>query len=158
MHCCPTAQLRERLYSRLMPDPATGCLLWTGYVGDDGYGRTSVNGRTRLVHRVIWELDNGPVPDGLQLDHVKARGCAYRHCANVAHLEPVTQWVNLLRGETIVAVCAAKESCGNGHEFDLFNTYWTPGGRRQCRACRAAAARDFRRRNPGKHARATAGR
>jgi hypothetical protein len=89
--------VRQRLYARLELDEATGCLLWTGYVGKSGYAQIGVNGRQRLIHRVAWELDNGPIPDGLVIDHVYERGCRYRHCANVVHLEPVTQALNIRR-------------------------------------------------------------
>lgn len=102
----------------------------------DGYGRISVGNRNRLVHRVAWELDNGPIPEGLTIDHVKARGCRHKTCANVRHLEPVTCKVNVLRGETVTAANAAKTHCGNGHPFDEANTYWRPDGKgRDCRAC-----------------------
>ena len=86
--------LRERLYGRLAPcaDPACGCTcrLWTLCVSKKGYGQISVKGKPQLVHRVAWELENGPVPDGLTIDHVWDRGCRHKHCAHVAHLEPVT--------------------------------------------------------------------
>jgi hypothetical protein len=53
-------------------------------------------GNTRVVayaHRVAWELEHGPVPDGLTLDH----RCCVRHCVNPAHLEPVSHKVNCQR-------------------------------------------------------------
>lgn len=82
--------LRERLLSRLIIDPDSDCLLWTGCLNSRGYGVIGVNGRRELVHRVAWELEHGPIAEGLTIDHVHAAGCRYKHCANVAHLEPVT--------------------------------------------------------------------
>lgn len=38
------------------------------------------------AHRFAWELQNGPVPDGLQVDHV----CRVRSCQNPRHLDVVT--------------------------------------------------------------------
>lgn len=93
--------LRERLESRLVADPATGCLLWQGCLNSRGYGCISVGGRIQLVHRVAWELENGPIPDGLPLDHGHARGCRHKHCANVAHLEPVTTAENNYRSNAV---------------------------------------------------------
>lgn len=90
--------LRDRIAAGVVADPATGCLLWQGLTGrTGGYGRISVGNRDVYVHRVAWELENGPVPDGFELDHVYARGCRYRHCVNVAHLELVTRRVNVER-------------------------------------------------------------
>ena len=90
--------LRERLFSQLIIDPS-GCVLWTGTCDRDGYGQISVYGRYQKVHRVMFEMFDSPIPEGLQLDHVKARGCTHRNCANVAHLEPVTLQENSRRGD-----------------------------------------------------------
>lgn len=94
--------VRERLYSRLVPDEATGCLLWTGCLNSRGYGVISVEGERQLVHRVAWQLDNEPLAEGLTIDHVHDRGCRHKHCANVAHLEPVTGAENTRRGRTVL--------------------------------------------------------
>lgn len=122
---------RERLFSRLIIDPDTGCLLWTGHKTHDGYGLISIHGTNRVVHRVMYNLFAEPIPDGLELDHL----CTVRHCASVPHLEPVNHWTNLLRGTTPSALNARKTHCKHGHPFDLLNTYWTPQGHRQCRTC-----------------------
>ena len=122
--------LRERLFSRLIIEPQTGCLLWTGAISGTGYGYISLPGRKLVrVHRAMYELFVGPIPDGLYLDHL----CRVRHCAAPAHLEAVTPRVNTLRGESPSA--SAGEKCTRGHDFDLINTYWTPDGKRRCRAC-----------------------
>ena len=89
-----TTLLRHRLLSRLVADRQTGCLLWQGCVNSKGYGVISDGGKRYLVHRKAWELANGPIPDGLTIDHVYDRGCRHKNCANVAHLEPVTQAEN----------------------------------------------------------------
>jgi hypothetical protein len=144
----------ERLYPRLEPcaDPACncdGCLLWPGNRNLKGYGQIKVNGRQRKVHRVAWELENGPVPDGLVIDHVKDRGCRHRNCANVAHLEPVTNRENLLRGHfSGRGRNAGKTHCDQGHEFTEANTYVIPStGHRACRTCRRDWDSDRRERN-----------
>ncbi len=131
--------LRDRLFSRLMIDPS-GCVLWTGAVNSGGYGTIWSDGRNRLVHRVMYEMFAGPIPDGLQLDHL----CRVRHCAAPAHLEPVTVRVNLFRGQTPAAANAAKAQCPRGHAYDLLNTYRNPQGRRECRACNRESSRRYR--------------
>lgn len=117
-----------------------GCWQWAGSIqAESGYGyiRLSPTKRSR-VHRVAYESIVGPIPDGLQLDHL----CRNRACLNPAHLEPVTSRVNTLRGMTVTAANAAKTHCINGHEFTPANTYVNPRrGNRSCRACSAASAR-----------------
>ena len=71
----------------------TGC--WThDQVNQYGYGRAHHKGRTVTVHRAVYEELVGPIPEGLQLDHL----CRNRACYNPAHLEPVTQTENIRRG------------------------------------------------------------
>jgi hypothetical protein len=71
-------------------DPQTGCWNWLLHVSDFGYGVLTVSGKTRRAHVVSYELKNGPVPNGLQLDHI----CRNRTCINPDHLEPVTPAIN----------------------------------------------------------------
>lgn len=106
------------------------CWLWTGYIADTGYGQFA-SGHTRLAHRISYQLVVGPIPEGLQIDHL----CRVRHCVNPLHLEPVTQRENLLRGETITARNAAKTHCPRGHAYTAENTYVRPRGSRECRTC-----------------------
>jgi len=75
-------------------DEDTGCWNWNRYKTGLGYGVTSVNRKPRAAHRVYWERENGPVPEGLELDHL----CRNPSCVNPAHLEAVTRAVNLQRG------------------------------------------------------------
>lgn len=138
--------LREWLYGQLVPDPDTGCLLWTAGKDGKGYGRVNLDGRSRLVHTVTWELDNGAVPDGLELDHVRARGCVHRHCANTAHLEPVTHAENLRRAQVIEHLAELRRSithCPRNHPYDEANTY-TWHGMRRCRTCKREDMRRYR--------------
>ena len=131
--------LHERLFSRLIPcpDPGCECLLWPGFTNNRGYGRIRIGvGTQGYVHRLAWELQKGPIPDGLTIDHVKSRGCRHRHCANIAHLEPVTVRENAMRGNTVIAINAAKAHCPRGHPYDAANTLFTRRGARYCRACK----------------------
>lgn len=62
------------------------CLTWTGTTNEKGYGSLRANGPMVLAHRFAWELSNGPIPDGLVVDHI----CHNRACVNVDHLRLAT--------------------------------------------------------------------
>jgi len=114
-----------------------GCWRWTRGHTAPGYGEISIDSRMKAVHRLAYELWVGPIPPGLVIDHVAARGCVHRDCINPEHLEPVTNSENLSRAPNNPAVRAAKRThCKNGHEFTPENTYVRPDdGARVCRAC-----------------------
>lgn len=120
-----------RLLSKAIRDPTTGCLLWQGCT-EKGYGRVKHNGKSRWAHIVSYELQVGPVPPGKVLDHT----CRTRPCIEPTHLEPVTDVVNTMRGESPTAKHARKTHCPKGHPYDEENTYRRPGGGRDCRACK----------------------
>lgn len=106
------------------------CQEWDGTLDAKGYGRIWHEGRWALAHRVIYEREVGPIPDGLTLDHV----CRNHACVNVDHLEPVTHRENVLRGEGPTAMNAAKTVCVRGHS--LADAYVIPSsGSRRCREC-----------------------
>jgi HNH endonuclease len=75
-------------------DPDTGCWLWQRSLMTSGYARVFREGRTRAGHREYYERHIGPIPDGLELDHL----CRNRRCVNPGHLEPVTRTENIRRG------------------------------------------------------------
>lgn len=63
-----------------------GCWLWTANTRW-GYGQFYVGGNRKApAHRWFWEYLYGPIPDGLQIDHL----CCTTACVNPGHLEPVT--------------------------------------------------------------------
>lgn len=85
---------RIRAYSIRTPG---GCWLWQGALNTKGYAVLSVGGRggrRHYAHRLSYEIHVGPIPAGLQIDHL----CRVRRCVNPAHLEPVTNRENVLRG------------------------------------------------------------
>lgn len=98
----------------------SGCWAWVGRVDKHGYGRYFGH----LAHRLSYESFRGPIPSGLELDHV----CRFKLCVNPDHLEPVTRAENMRRRSE------AQTHCKNGHEYTLENTHRDRLGRR-CRHC-----------------------
>lgn len=75
--------IAERLARHSMPEPNSGCLLWTGAVASHGYGVFAYAGRYGLTaHRASWEVAHGPIPAGLFVLHK----CDVRPCINPNHL------------------------------------------------------------------------
>jgi HNH endonuclease len=142
-----TDELRAVIEANAMPVPFAGCIVWLGAASDNGYGLIRLGrgrkGHVRGVHRVAYECEKGPIPDGLELDHL----CRVRLCCNTAHLEPVTHSINTKRGlmPNILRQMASNKAhathCRRGHAFDVGNTIITENGIRRCRICRNAAQR-----------------
>jgi len=132
----------ERLWSRVDKRGPDECWNWTHTSRmADGRGLIYWNGRTMMVYRVVYELLRGPVPAGLQLDHL----CRNPQCVNPAHLEAVTCRENIRRGSRATA-----KACQRGHPFDEHNTQWVHGPcgrRRQCRSCGVLRARAYNQRH-----------
>lgn len=89
-------QLPARISSKFTKDDLSSCWEWHAAVCEKGravYGLVHYEGKIRMAHRVIYELLVGPIPEGLQLDHL----CQNGRCVNPEHLEPVTSKENHLR-------------------------------------------------------------
>lgn len=121
----------ERLSARITVGVG-GCLIWNGAVDSCGYGIIAtklVSGgghrwgwRSSRTHRVAWILDGRQLVEGLVLDHL----CRNRRCCNVAHLEQVTQAVNVSRQDFTLPDACPK--CGAAD-------WMTQGKQRRCRPC-----------------------
>jgi len=134
-------ELPKNIATRIEVDPG-GCWLWTGFVGGNGYGSFTVwRVGTIWAHRMVYERVVGPIPEGLELDHL----CRVRRCVNPQHLEPVTRRENARRGESPAGLKARQTHCKRGHEFTEQNTRRDKYGNRSCRSCDAARKRSQRR-------------
>lgn len=71
----------ERFDAKWIPEPNTGCHLWTAALSDNGYGRFGAS--SKYAHRVAWEREHGPIPAGQQVRHLV---CAQRCCVNPRHM------------------------------------------------------------------------
>lgn len=110
--------------------PTTPCIPWSGKGREKGYGkwwgrRNGQKARSHPAHRIAYENAKGPIPEGLQIDHL----CRNRACVNPDHLEAVTGRVNVLRGMNPPAQNARKTHCVRGHEFTPENTRMDRGYR-----------------------------
>lgn len=137
----------RRLLAKVRSDQR-GCWLWLGHTGTQGYGvaytRPAGKNKAHSAHRVVYEYLVGPIPEGLQLDHL----CRVRNCVNPDHLEPVTNRENTIRGiaaEVNARRYAEMAACNNGHPRSPENVRLTEHGHRECRACSRAT---WRRLNP----------
>jgi hypothetical protein len=125
----------ERL-ARLSHDEGE-CRIWHGSTSGRGsYGQIRVDGVLLYAHRVAWEVANGPIPEGMQVDHL----CRQTLCIRPDHLEPVTPEENMRRSRG----WRQKAACKYGHPFTEDNVYRDPRGHRGCRTCRRGRLKQWR--------------
>jgi len=135
------SDLPERL-ARQVSISESGCWIWTGSTQWNGYGSVSWKGARRVAHRVSYELLAGPIPKGLQLDHL----CRVRGCVNPQHLEPVTNKENVRRSP-LRSKRATRPPCGEDQcpvcrtHLDQSTAYVYADGRLACRECKKAEVR-----------------
>lgn len=115
------------------------CWIWTRGTDKDGYGIFTWNGSPRRAHRVAYSVLIDEIPQGLVSDHL----CRVHGCVNPAHIEPVTDLVNLMRGDTPAARNAAKTHCYKGHPLDRARK----NGERYCGTCHNASQNAWRQAN-----------
>jgi hypothetical protein len=140
-----TKTLQERILMKLRPSEDTNCLLFTGYRNNWGYGKIRVGGKTKVVHRVVWEEVNGSIPESLCVLHT----CDVPACCLPAHLFLGTHADNMkdmsdkARGRN---GRSTRTNCPRGHPYNEENTYihTKPNGRvnRHCIVCKRDSLRN----------------
>lgn len=121
---------RERFSDKTMY--VGDCIVWLGATsGKDGYGRFHLGQSMVGAHQWAFEQVNGPIPGGLQLDHL----CRNRICVNPAHLQAVSHLENCKRGLGYGIINGLKPTCKYGHPYTKENIVIESGVRR-CRMCR----------------------
>lgn len=110
--------VEDRIWQKVVKRPG-GCWDWCASLNEVGYGKVwagkhsaAGNSVASYAHRVVYELLVGPIPEGLDLDHL----CRNRRCVNPEHLEPVTRRENLNRGHR------ARGVAGRGHSSRVTRT------------------------------------
>lgn len=134
----PSPKFVRRVLDKVrLPIESDGRWEWTAAHSRRGYAQfQAASYQNRGAHVVLYELLVGPVPDGLELDHI----CRNHGCVNPFHLEAVTHKINLLRGKAPAAINARKTHGDCGHPLFGENLYlWR--GRRECLTCRRAKGR-----------------
>jgi len=150
----PAAPLEDRYWPKVDRRGPEECWPWIAALAPNGYGHfNGQDGSHLLAHRIAYQLANGPIPEGLTIDHL----CRNRACCNPAHLEAVLQRTNTLRGTGFAAVNATKTHCPQGHEYSPENTYVSSSGERSCRACGRASCSRYGKQRRARKALSTAG-
>ena len=154
----PRRPIEERFWEKVDVNP-WGCWLWTAAKDREGYGRFWVtDGQWALAYRWLFEQAHGPIPKGLECDHL----CRTPACVRIDHIEAVTRSINIRRGvgpqlageqfrrynahlriegrispgsQWMKDLQLAKTHCPQGHAYDAANTYRTKRNGRVCRSC-----------------------
>ena len=133
--------LFNRFFSKVEPEPNSGCWIWIGAQGRRGYGRFRGLNRGDFVepHVFSYRVLVGDIPPGLELDH----RCRQPWCVNPGHLEAVTHKENVRRGNGGINN-RIKRACPRGHLYDY--VVRKPGGKfsRSCRRCHRQHMRTYR--------------
>lgn len=143
--------VNDRFDASVTPEPNTGCWLWVGTIGRNGYGRIRRDGVRLWAHRFSYERFKGPIPSGTEICHT----CDTPLCVNPDHLFAGTHTENMRdsvrKGRNNTAGIAhrwlPRTHCKHGHEYTAENSMPNGKGAKRCRACwkaSRAVSRSFR--------------
>jgi hypothetical protein len=113
------------------------CWIWKGAKTTLGYGFFRMPGNRKgpsvYAHRISYELANGRIPEGRELDHL----CRNPPCIKPDHLEAVSHKENLARGEGPFPEEKRKTHCLRGHPLTIENCQPSALklGHRNCKIC-----------------------
>ena len=136
-----TRPVLDRFWEKIRLGDPDACWNWLVAVDQHGYGKIRIGGRRATggrdvkAHQFSYEIKYGPVPEGLEIDHL----CRNPRCVNPVHLEAVTHGENMRRGMSISGRNFRKTHCSRGHAFDEGNTQIKIDNRgrthRSCKTC-----------------------
>jgi hypothetical protein len=95
--------LAEKIERGVQKGPPSECWPWTRAHLPSGYGKLRHDKKYLLAHRVVWELQNGPIPNGLQVCH----SCDNPPCCNPEHL-----WLGTPKANTVDMIAKGRLRLG----------------------------------------------
>jgi hypothetical protein len=103
------------------------CWLWVGGINPvTGYGNFYWKNTQRGSHRASWEIHNGPIPGGMQINH----HCDVRACVNPEHLYLGDQADNMKDVSDRKRGRKPRLRCSKGHD-----NWGSSGNSRRCKTC-----------------------
>ena len=118
----------DRFWSKVKQDVDGNCMEWTAGKVQGGYGKFWLDGKTKLAHRVSYELEYGPIPEGLHIHHL----CESKTCVNPDHLGLIT----LANHNTEHKLGNYRSECKTGHDLTVSENMHAD---RKCKACKIVA-------------------
>jgi len=127
-------EIPERIYARVIlhadRDETTGCLVSRYSVGSHGYAQAWDGTSVTLAHLVVWRYINGPIEEGITVDHQE---CRNRRCIEITHLRLLPNLENARRTDGRDWPLG---TCAQGHD----ESWWMPktetNMKGYCHACR----------------------